>query len=203
MIRLLKPPPPQGDGHTLAQQGAQDKGTGGHLGEHRGDGRPRHPQVQQEDKHRIQGDIQGRPQHHRGHTQSGEALSDQKTVHPGGHQGEKGAGGIDGEVGIGVAEGGRAGPEPPQHMLFQQKEQGGQGGGEHQEHEKAVGQHPAGLLLIPLPHAHGQNRRASQAHQGGEGAQQRNDGAAHSHPSQRQVHDLRDIADIHAVHNTI
>ena len=195
--------PPQAHRHPLPPQGEEHKGAGGHLGEHGGQGGPGHVQMEHKDKDGVQDDIEHRPQHHRGHPQAGKALGDQKAVHAGGHEGKEGARGVDGQVGVGVAEGGVAGAEPHEQMLLQQEEQSGQHAGQYQQHQEAVGQHPAGLPVPPLPHAHGHDGGAAQAHQGGEGGQQGDDGAAHPHPRQGQIADALDIADVDAVYNAV
>ena len=199
----VEAPPPQAHRHLFTQQGAEHKGAGGHLGEYRGQGSPRYPHIQAENKNGVQNDVEDGPQHHGGHTQPGEALGDEKTVHAGGHQGKEGAGGVDGQVGVGVAEGGVAGPEPPEQLPLHQQEQAGQPDGQHQQHKKAVGQYLAGLLLVAFPHAHGHNGGAAQPHQRGEGAEQGDDRAAHPDASQRQIPDLGDISDVDAVYDAV
>ena len=57
--------------------------------------------------------------------------------------------------------------------------------------------------LGPLHHAGEHVQGAAQAHQGGEGGQQGDDGAAHPHPRQGQITDALDIADVDAVYNAV
>ena len=199
----VRPAPPQGHRHGFAQQHGQHEGAGGHLGDHRGDGRPGHVHVEGEDKDGIQHDVEHRPQHHRGHAQAGVALGDEEAVHAGGHEGEEGAGGVDGQIGVGIAESGLTGAEPAEQLPLGQQEHRRQRHRQHQQHEEAVGQNPARLLLPPLPHAHGHDGGAPQAHQGGKGGQQGDDGAAHPHPRQGQVADALDVADVNAIHDAV
>ena len=199
----VKAAPPQGHRHLFPQQGTEHEGTGGHLGDDGGQSRARHIHLENKDKNGVQHNIEDGSQHHRSHAQAGIALGNEEAVHAGGHQGKEGTGGVDGQVGIGIAKGGRTCAEPLEQLALEQQEQPRQPHRQHQQHEKAVGEYPAGLLPISFPRPHGQDGRTAQPHQGGKGTEQGDDGAAHPYASQRQIPDLGDISDVNAVYDAV
>ena len=119
----LETAPAQGGRQPGEPQGDQGKGAGGSLGEDGGPGRAGNAHIQQEDEHRIQGDIQGRPQHHCAHPQAGAALGDEEAVQPAGEKGEGRPGDVDGDVIHGIGKGGLAGAEPPEELAAEQEEE--------------------------------------------------------------------------------
>lgn len=79
--------------------------------------------IQAEDEHRIQDNVADRSDEHRGHTDDREALTVDEVVEPDGHEGKKGADGIDRKVGIRVGEGLVTGAEPAEQLSFYHKKQ--------------------------------------------------------------------------------
>ena len=199
----IQSPPAQRHRHAPAPQGQQDKGAGADLGDHRGNGRPGHIHVEQEHEHGVQDNIHHRPQHHRDHPKAGEPLADEEAVHTGGHQGEKGAGSVDRHIGVGIGKGVRTGAKPHEQMVLQQQEQRRQDQRQRRQGHKAVVEDLFGVLQAPLSHAHGHKGRPSQPHQGGKRGQQRDNGAADPHPCQGHTANLRQVSNVHPVHNAV
>ena len=190
-----------GDGHLPAEQKRQHIGAAGQLGQ---DGRQRRApdaHVHQEDKHRVQHDVQRRSQHHGHHTLFGKALADDKLVHAQSQQIEHRAPEVDGEVALGVGVGDGAAAEGQQHGPPQGEGRRHQRHGADTKQQKTVGKDAPGLLH--LPRAHADEGRAADADEGGEGADHGHDGAADPHTRQGQVPHHRDVADVDAVHDAV
>ena len=72
----------------------------------------------QEDKDRIQDDIEHRTEHDGRHAEPGEALCDQKAVHARGDECKDRPGGVNAHVSIGIVKGRRARAEPHEQPRF-------------------------------------------------------------------------------------
>lgn len=70
--------------HPFAEQTAKDKQTGDNLRDDCCNGCTGNAHMENEDKKRIEKDIQDCSNHHRSHTKTGKSLGDQKTVHAAG-----------------------------------------------------------------------------------------------------------------------
>ena len=67
--------------HPFTEQAAKDEQAGDDLGDDRGNGSTGNAHMEDEDKERIQKDIQDCSDHHCRHTETGKSLSNQKTIH--------------------------------------------------------------------------------------------------------------------------
>ena len=192
-----------GDRHGLAEEEPQHIEAAGQLGEDRGHSSPGHPHVKEKDEHRVQHDVQRRPQHDGDHALPGVALADDELVQPQGQQVERRAAEVDGEIGIGVAVGGIAGAEGHQHGLVQGKDHHHQRHGADAQHQETVGEDPPGLLRLARPHADAHQRCAAHADERGEGADQGHHRPADPHARQGGLPDHGDVADVDAVHDAV
>ena len=192
-----------GDGHRLAEEEPQYIEAAGQLREDRGHGSPSHPHVKEKDEHRVQHDVQCRPQHDGDHALPGVALADDELVQPQSQQVEHRPAEIDGEIGIGVAVGGIACAEGHQHGLAQGEHHRHQRHGADTQHQEAVGEDPPGLLRFTRPHADAHERRAAHADKRGEGADQRHHRPADPHARESGLPHQGDVADVDAVHDAV
>ena len=78
----------------------------------------RHTHMAQEDKDRIQDDIEHRAEHDGRHAKPGEALCDQKAVHAGGNERKDSPGCINAHIRVGIVKGRRARAEPHEQLCL-------------------------------------------------------------------------------------
>lgn len=102
--------------HFFRKQRAQYEHAGGELREHRRDRCPFDTHMAQEDKDRIQDDIEHRAEHDGRHAKPGEALCDQKAVHAGGNERKDSPGCINAHIRVGIVKGRRARAEPHEQL---------------------------------------------------------------------------------------
>lgn len=199
----LEPSPAQRGGQSGKPQGDQGKHAGGGLGQNGGPCRAGNAHIQQENEHRVQDDVQGRPQHNRAHAQAGAALGDEEAVQPAGEEGESRTANIDGDVVQSVRKSGLAGAEPPEEPAAEQEEKNAQARRHGQQEPEAVGEEVRGGFFVSGAQLHGHQGRAAQSHQEGEGGEQGDDGAADPGSRQSQAAGSGDVADEHPVNDAV
>ena len=106
------------DAHFPASQHAEHEDAGGELRQHGCDGSAGDIHVEQENENRIQNDIDDGADERGHHAQHGMALRGDKILHPHGKQGEKGAAGINGQIGIRIGEGSITRSEPAKQQIL-------------------------------------------------------------------------------------
>ena len=195
----------KGDGNVylFPQQKPQGKGAGGKLGNHRGNGGSGHIHFEHKDKHRVQNDVGHGADENGRHPRHREALAVDIVVETYRHQGEKGTGGVNGHVGVGVGKGDRACPEPHEQLLLGKEKNHRQGNGNAAQQEKGVCQHLPSLFPVPLPQMNAHNHRAPQTDEGTKGGQEGHNGTAHPHPRQGQIADFRDMTNVNPVDDAV
>ena len=110
---------------------------------------------------------------------------------------------IDADILLGVADGGVGRAEGVQDGLLKDAESHGQDRCRAQQHGEGVAQDALRLHPPLRPQLDGGQGRASLPRKGGKGGDQGDDGEGDSHAGEGHVPDLRDMADIDAVHNVI
>ena len=84
--------------------------------------------MEQENENRIQNDVDDGADERGHHAQHRVSLCGDEIVHSHGKQGEKGAAGINGQIGVRIGEGGVARSEPAKQQILGEKEQDGEHG---------------------------------------------------------------------------
>ena len=193
------------DAQTGAAAAQEQHHPGGahRLGQDGGQSRPPDPHVKDEDEHRVQHDVQDRPDEHRAHGGHGPPLGADEGVQAQGQLDKDGAQQVDGDIVGGIADGGLRGAEGHEHRPLDELEHHRQHRRGAQEQGHRVAQDALSPLPVSRPQADGGQRGAPLAGKGGEGGDQGDDGKGHPQAGEGGAPDDRDVADIDAVHDVV
>ena len=178
-----------GGAHRLRQNGGQGGAPDAHA--------------QDKDKDGVQNDVQNGPDEHAEHGGGGPPLGADEGIEAQGQLDKDGAQQIDADILLGVADGGVGRTEGVQDGLLKDAESHGQDHCRAQQHGEGVAQDALRLHPPLRPQLDGGQGGAPLPRKGGKGGDQGDDGEGDPHAGEGHVPDLRDVADIDAVHNVI
>ena len=176
---------------------------GGQLADDGGDGGPLDPHPETEDEHRVQHQVQSRPQQGGAHPHPGVALGADESVEAGGQHGAGGAQQVDFQVGVGVAVGGVAGAEEIQHRPPEQIAHPHQHQGADKEQCHHLAQNPLGPLVILGSPGDGEQGRAAVAVEIGKGRDQGGQGEGQPDAGEGHGPHVGQVADVDPVHHIV
>ena len=188
---------------TVACEEAQNPACGNGLTDHRCDGCAPYPQIQCEDKHRVQNDIHHSTDNHRQHPDFREALCVDVAVHARcGHR-EHRAQQVNAEIVLCVAIRGIACTECVKNGLHKQIADCHDGCGADEQQGEGVAEDFCGTVMVACPSGDGEGGHTAHAEQCGECHDQRDDGQTQTHTCQRQTAAVTQMSDINAVYDVV
>ena len=160
-------------------------------------------ELENEDEHRVQGDVEEGPDQHREHPRPGEALGVDKGVHAHAGEDEHRPRQVDVEIVVCVAEGFPRRPGEAEDGGLEEIAQGRQAQGEGEQETVGVAHDAPRLFLVPLPPGDGEEGGAAGGAEGLEGADDHEDGGGDADAGEGQLAPLRHVADVDAVHDAV
>ena len=186
-----------------AEQEAQNIRRRADLRKHGRERRAAHTHVKRKDKHRVERDIHRRAEHHRAHGCRGKALAHRDLVESVAQHREHRTGNVGRKIRLGIRPQRLAAPEGEQNLPPEHEQRHGREHAEREQQIKAVrGDLPRAVHVAP-PHADAHERAAAEADERTDGGYHRHDRRTHADAGERVRSHLRDMADIHAVHDAV
>ena len=202
-VKPVRPSLRQPQDRPPAAQEEQYPGGAGGLGQHRRQGGALHAHAAGIDEHRVQDDVQHRPDDHGHHADAGEALGVDERVHAQADEHRDGADHIDPEIAQRGGQGRIVAAQQAQHCGGGKVHADGQDRAHEQEHGKGSAHDPLRFVVPVFAPGDGRQRGAAGAEQVGKGPDQGDQRETDAQPRQRNGAAARHMADIHPVHDVV